>query len=300
MALDNVHAAKLVLSVSTIRQTGWTTLSQTEGWTGMTDKLMLLSWPVTMLISATSVTLSPLVDRWTDGSSVNNPSGLTDEQTDGPVPTGFDLTSETHDPVIISLSNSTFNKISSFAVAMAKFVERSKVCFSKESSNSLRKKDCLSTRLRASAMRVTFFKDSLTRADLMELTWLDEEDLLIRDLDLLNALLCLSERERVADNCEILSSGSMSLSIGNIPAPDGTSDMVVVLSIQAVEYSKTDFNTSNRGWSHSPNEAKFPSVLQIYCQIPPECQQSKLCTDAIQPNILWQVQDLNCHFWEGE
>ena len=162
---------------------------------------MLLSWPVTMLISATSVTLSPLVDRWTDGSWVNNPSGLTDEQTDGPVPTGYDLTSETHDPVIISLSDSTFNKISCFVVAMAKFVDRSKVCFSMESSNSLRNKDCLSTRLRASAMRVTFFKDSLTRADLMELTWLDEEDLLTRDLDLLDALLCLSERERVADNC---------------------------------------------------------------------------------------------------
>ena len=140
---------------------------------------------------------------------------------------------------------------------MAKFVERSKVCFSMESSNSLRNKDCLSTRLWASAMRVTFFKDSLTRADLMELTWLDEEDLLTRDLDLLDALLCLSERERVADNCETLSSGSMSLSIGNIPTPDGTSDMVVVLSIQAVEYAKTDFNTSNRGWSHSPNEAKI-------------------------------------------
>ena len=100
------------------------------------------------------------------------------------------------------------------------------------------------------------FKDSLMRADLMELAWLDEEDLLTQDLDLLDALLCLSERER-ADNCEILSSGSMSLSIGNIPAPDVTSDIFVVLTIQAVEYSKTDFNTSNCGWSHSRNEDKI-------------------------------------------
>ena len=138
------------------------------------------------------------------------------------------------------------SKTSSLAVAMASLVESSKDSFSRLNSSSFLNKSCFLDRVLASANNDTFFKDSLIRADLIEL--LEAHDFRVEcdpERDLCTELrpVKLSSTEATWDT---LSSG-LTLS--------STSHLVFFASQSRVKHNSF-CNTSNRGWNHRENGAR--------------------------------------------